>query len=813
MAPARVAGTEARYALRAEQLRFTCPPLLPSKRAPKATELLGQPRAMRALRTGLELYGQGYNLFVSGLIGSGRNAVVGYLLEEMKPACRLGPDRVYVHNFPEPNRPKLLTLPRGRGPAFRDEIEELAQLLQDSLRAALRTRPHKASRRLVMRATETRESRLMAALQREAGKQGCSLVQFEGESGGTVADIYPVHDGEAITPDALVALANEGKVKPEHKDRLLRRREELLERLEEASDRARAIVRAAERDLLEMDRKVANRVLEVHFRELRKRWPQREVGDYLDAIRFWVLRNLEPWIRGREESGDDQTLAAQQGQVSPQPSAAVEESRFPEFSVQVVKTSTHDECPVVVESHPTYANLFGAIESTKDGTRPPLSAIHPGALLRSDGGYLILNATEVLIEPGVWAQLKRALKFSKIEVREFDPSAGTTAGALQPEAIPIDVKVVLIGEPGLYERFGEEDGDFLQIFKVHAEFDTTIAATAQNLRRYADFLVWLARTEGLRPFDPTATAAIAEHGARRAGRRDRLTTRFGELGDLAREAAHLCQQEGHGPVQRAHVEGALVERERRMDLPREQLENDFRQGYLLLRTSGRAIGQINALTVVESGSFAFGKPCKITASTGAGSASRSGLLNIEREAMLSGPIHDKGVMILEGFLLETFAQEAPICLQATLCLEQTYGGVEGDSASSAELYALLSSLAKAPIDQSLAITGAVNQKGEIQAVGGVNEKIEGFFRICRQAGRVASEKKPKNGVLIPRANVPDLMLPSDVIAAVEAGEFVIYAVDHVRQGIELLTGLEAHEVLARAANTLERFRSGSRGLT
>lgn len=764
---------------------------------------------MHALRTGLELYCQGYNLFVSGLIGSGRNAVVGYLLEEMKPACRLGPDRVYVHNFQEPNRPRLLTLPRGRGPGFRDEIDELAGLLQDSLRAALRTRPHKASRRLVMRAAETRERRLMNALQREAQKQGCSLVHFEAETGGTVADIYPVHDTEPITPDALAALANEGKIKPELKDRLLRRREELLERLEEATDRARAMVRVAERDLLEMDRKVASRVLDVHFRELRKRWPQREVADYLDSIRAWVLRNLEPWIRGRDENGEDPNAAAQQGQAPPAPNAPAEDARFPEFSVHVVKTSSHEECPVVVESHPTYANLFGTIESTKDGSRPPLHAIHPGALLRSDGGYLILNATEVLSEPGVWAQLKRALKFSKIEVREFDPSAGTTAGALQPEAIPIDVKVVLIGEPGLYERLGEEDSDFLQIFKVHAEFDTSIPASSQNLRRYADFLVWLARTEGLRPFAPSAAAAVAEYGARRAGRRDRLTTRFGELGDIAREAAHLSQREGQGPVKREHVENALLERERRMDLPREQLENDFRQGYLLLRTDGTAIGQVNALTVVESGNFAFGKPCKITASTGAGSASRSGLLNIEREAMLSGPIHDKGVMILEGFLLETFAQDAPICLQATLCLEQTYGGVEGDSASSAELYALLSSLAKAPIDQSFAVTGAVNQKGELQAVGGVNEKIESFFRICRWIG---GKTKKTHSVLIPRANVADLMLPKEVVAAVEAGAFAIHAADHVQQGIELLTGLEAHEVLARAAKTLERFRQGSRGL-
>ena len=789
--------------LTSAELRFACPPIHPSRKRPKASELLGQPRAMQALRMGLELYGHGYNLFVSGLIGSGRNAVVGHLLEELKPACRLGPDRVYVHNFAEPNRPKLLTLPRGKAAHFGDEIEDLGKAMQESLRSALRARPHKASRRLVLRAAEVRERRLMAALQREVERQGCSLVHFDSGSGSTVADVYPVHGGEAISPDALLALAQAGKLGAADRDRLLQAREELLERLEEATERVRQLRHHAQRDLQQMDRRIADRVLDLHFKEFARRWPQREVAEHLQALRGFVLRNLELWVRGREENGEEQGQETAQVPLVTQSPAG--EERMAELAVHVVKTSATEDCPVVIESNPTYANLFGTIDTPKDGTRVPLASIHPGAILRADGGYLILSCVDVLQEPGVWSHLKRALKFGKLEVREFDPSAGTTAGAMQPEAIPIDLKVVMIGEPGVYERLAGEDPDFPQIFKVHAEFDTTIPASPANLRRYADFLVWLAEAEGLRPFDPGAAAAIAEFGARQAGRRDRLTTRFGELGDLAREAAHLCQQGSQGPVKREHVDRARLARIWRMDLPREQLEQDFAHGYLLIRTQGEAVGQVNALTVGEVGEFAFGKPSRITASTGAGSLSRSGLLNIEREAMLSGPIHDKGVMILEGYLLETFAQEKPICLQATVCFEQTYGGVEGDSASSAELYALLSSLSRVPIDQRLAVTGAVNQKGEIQAVGGVNEKIEGFFRLCRMRGL-----RTGNGVLIPRSNTADLMLGPDVLEAVSAGKFSIYAVEHVRQGIEILTRESAAHVLTKASATLERFRSHAR---
>jgi predicted ATP-dependent protease len=789
-------------------LRWTCPPLTPSPQMPSVATMLGQGRAMTALRLGLELYAPGYNIVVSGIVGAGRLRIVQSLLEELRPLCRPSPDRVYVNNLLEPNRPRLITLPRGKALQFRTDVEDLFLRIQDALVAALRSRPHKVSRRLVVKAAEERDRRLMEALSREAKRAGCSVVHFQGQGGGLSADIYPVFDGEAITVEALSALAGQGRLTAAERDALLARREELLERLAEVAERGRENARRTERDLRAMDRQVAANVLATWFGEFEQTWPQPEVGAFLADVRQHVERDLARWVA----ASDDPELPPLPASHESPPSTGDEGSvllpmprpvrtRFQELAVHVIKYHASEDCPVVVETNPTYTNLFGTIEPAREDGHVGVGAIHAGALLRADGGYLVLRLADVLTEPGVWSQLKRALKSGLLEIREYDPGSGSTTGALQPEAIPIDVKVLLIAEPGIYDGLAHEDPQFPQVFKVHAEFDTTVPVSEENLRRYADFIGWLARSEGLLPFSPDAAAAVAEYGARLAGRRDRLTTSFGELSDVIREASHAARREGPGPVGRPHVEAAGGARQQRHDLPRELVEREFRDGYLLLPTEGFAIGQINAMTVLDTGTLAFGKPCRITAASSPGTRSASGLMNIEREVALSGPLHDKGVMILHGYLLDQFGQEGPICLQATLCFEQLYGGVEGDSASSAELYALLSSLARVPLDQALAVTGSVNQKGEVQAISAVNEKIEGFFRLCRQRGLTG-----RQGVVIPRANVPDLMLDAEVLGAAAAGTFRIHAVAYIGEGIRLLTGIGEHEVFERVRATLARFR-------
>lgn len=797
-------------------LRWLCPPLHPSKQMPPVSAMLGQPRAMEALRLGLELYAPGYNIVVSGIVGAGRMRIVQALLEELRPLCRPSLDRVYVNNLLEPNRPRLITLPRGRALQFQSEVEELFLRIQDALVASLRSRPHKISRRLVIKASEERDRRLMDALSREAKRAGCSLVHFQGPSGSMSADIYPVFEGEAITVEALLALSSQGRVPTAERDRLLARREELLERLAEVAERGRENARKTERELRAMDRQVAAHVLAAHFQEFERNWGQEGVHTFLTDVRQHIERDLARWVAASEEQEVPPPLQSapehapppfpDEG-VVPLPLPRPVRTRFQELAVHVIKYHANEDCPVVVETNPTYTNLFGTVESPREDGHIGVGAIHAGALLRADGGYLILRLADVLSEPGVWQQLKRALKSGLLEIREYDPGSGSTVGALQPEAIPIDVKILLIAEPGHYEALAREDPQFAGVFKVHAEFDTTIPVDETNLRRYADFVAWLARSEDLLPFGPDAAAAVAEAGARLGGRRDRLTTSFGELSDVVREASHLARRSGPGPVARTHVEQAAESRRNRHDLPRELVEREFRDGYLLLPTEGFEIGQVNAMTVLDTGTLAFGKPCRITAASAPGTRSASGLMNIEREVELSGPLHDKGVMILHGYLLEQFGQDGPICLQATLCFEQLYGGVEGDSASSAELYALLSSLARVPLDQGLAVTGSVNQKGEVQAISAVNEKIEGFFRLCQQRGLTG-----RQGVVIPRANIPDLMLGEEVVVAAAAHRFRIHAVGHIREGIELLSGEPGEAVFERVRATLARFRQMVVGL-
>jgi predicted ATP-dependent protease len=779
--------------LPAAALRWTCPPIPPSGQPPTAAFLLGQDRPIQALRTGLSIHARGYNLFVSGLIGSGRSTVVEYLLRDIQPVCRRGPDHVLVHNFRDPNSPRLVPLPPGRGAAFRDDLAELGRELRAALLAALHSRPHRMSRRVVIRASEARERRIMEALQRQAQKLGCALVRFQAQSGASSVDIYPVVEGEPITLDALSALTIEGKIHDEARDQLLRAREQLLERLEEVTDRVRAEQQRMATDLREMDQRLAWHVLASRLKDFQRRWPSVQVADWIDAAGEWIERHLRSWLG----AGIDDSEEPDGDEGPPAPG----EVRVAEFQAQVVKSSDNDACPVVFESNPTYARLFGTISSVREGHGPSPLQVHPGAMLKADGGYLILRCLDVLQEQGLWPALKRALQTGRLEIRELDPMSGQPGGPLQPEAVPFDLKVVLIGEPGVYEHLAAEDPQFPQIFKIHAEFDASIPVTDENLRRYADYLQWFCGREGLLPFLPDGYAAVAEFGARSAGRRDRLSTRYGELGDIAHESSHYAQLQGQDRIGREHVEEAIRRQRYRHDLPQELVERDYATGYMQLSTSGVAVGQANALTVLSTGTIDFGRPCRITCNSGVAAPMRSGLVNIEGAVNLSGPIHDKGVLILEGYLLQQFGGDGPPCVQATICFEQLYNGVEGDSASLAQLLALVSSLAEVPLDQSLGVTGSINQKGEVQAVGGVNEKAEGFYRLCR-ARRLTGGQ----GVVMPRANQADLMLDPEVVQAVERGEFRVHAVSHFEEALQILCGMNAASVLERARQQLMRFR-------
>ncbi|MEY2982442.1 MAG: ATP-dependent Lon protease [Planctomycetota bacterium] len=777
-------------ALRADEVRWVAGPVAKSRREPRPSQLLGQPRALDALRTGLDLYAPGYNVFLSGLSGSGRTRVVRDLLEELMPACRLGPDRAFVHNFNEPNRPVLLTLPRGTARRFRAEMVDLVHELRIGLRDALGSRAHRSARKLVRGHAEERHQRLLAALRREVRRHDCDVVEFQ-EEGAVRAEILPRVEGQPVSLEEFEGLRRKGGIAESVARRVLRAREQMLERLEEMSEHLRRTWQRFEAELREMDAALATRTATAVLDAFGARWPHDGVGAHLEALRADLVANLGRWIEG-----DVSRTGGEDGVV-----VRALDGRFRDLEVLVVKSHAGEDCPVVVESSPNYANLFGIIERIVDAEDSELRRIHSGALLRADGGYLILRCSDVLTEPGVWQHLKRALKAGSVEIREFDPSAGTTAGALQPEPIPIDVKVVMIGEPGLYEHLCQEDPQFPQLFKVYAEFDGALPNTATNRRRYADFIAHLARSEGLLPFEAEAHGVACEHGARTAGRKDRLSTQFGELADVAREAAHRARRAGARAVSAADVRAAIDARERRLDLAREHVEADYRDGYTLLRCKGRAVGLIHALTVLDSGTFRFGRVVRISAATGPSSDRKAEVISIEREADMTGPLHDKGVMIFQGFLLDRLGREGPIGMSATLCFEQLYTGLDGDSATCAELYALLSSLTRVPLRQGIAVTGSMNQRGEVQAVGGVTEKVEGFFRLCSAKGLDGEQ-----GVVLPAANVRDLMLAPEVAAAVAAGRFHVWAMKDVFEGFERLSGLSMRETLSRCREALQAFR-------
>ncbi|MFH0777612.1 MAG: Lon protease family protein, partial [Candidatus Eisenbacteria bacterium] len=462
---------------------------------------------------------------------------------------------------------------------------------------------------------------------------------------------------------------------------------------------------------------------------------------------------------------------------------------FLEYDVNVVvDNSGMKGRPVVIETTPTYRNLFGSIERVvgRFGEwRSDFTRVKAGSLLRANGGYLVLNALDVLIEPGVWQALKRTIRNRIIEIQPYDPFYLFAGTSLKPEPVDYDLKVVMIGDSYLYNLLYTYDEDFKKIFKVKADFDTVVRRSDESIYDYACFVAKVCEDEGLPHFDRTGTAAVAEYGARLAGNREKLTTRFIQISDIVREACYWASKESAELVSSAHVEKAIEEKIYRVRLIEEKIQELIERGVLMVDIEGAKVGQLNGLSIYDLGDHAFARPSKITSQTSMG---RAGIINIEREANLSGKTHDKGVFILSGYIRATYAKDRPLTLSASLCFEQSYAGVEGDSASAAELFAFLSSLSEIPLRQDIAVTGSINQMGEIQPIGGVNEKIEGFFDVCRAKGLTGSQ-----GVVIPKRNLEDLMLRRDVVRAVEEGKFHVYAITRVEDGLEILTGMPAGE--------------------
>ncbi|BBL79325.1 ATP-dependent protease [Rubrobacter xylanophilus] len=758
--------------LKPERLYRRCDPeSLPFKTTGELEELdggMGQPRAVEAVRFGIGIERPGYNIYALGPPGTGKHALVRHFLHA-KAAERPAPsDWVYVHDFAHPNRPRAIELPPGMGTRLRRDMEQLVEELRPALSSAFEGEEYQARRRAIEEEFAERSNQAFAGLRRKAQERGLALLQTP--MGWVFA---PLRGGQVLSPQELQQLPEEERT------RLEREVEELQQELQRVlSQDIPRWQREMQRKLRELNREVTNFAVGSRIEELKEEYAEfEEVAEYLEEVRRDIVQNAREFLG----QGGDVQEPGREERTQPPPARR--------YQVNVlVDRGGMDRAPVVYEDNPTYQNLLGRVEymAQMGALVTDFNLIRPGALHRANGGYLILDARRLLMQPFAWEGLKRALRSRLLRIESPGQMVGLISTiSLEPEPIPLDVKVVLLGDRLLYYLLSALDPEFGQLFKVAADFDEEVDRNGENDLLYARLIGTIARREGLRPFDRTGVARVIEHGSRLAGDSGKLSIHVESLADVLREADYWASRNGNGAVTAADVQRAIDARTYRSDRLRERVQEEILRGTLLIDTEGERVGQVNGLSVIELGGFAFGRPSRISARVRMG---RGEVVDIEREVKLSGPIHSKGVLILAGFLGGRYASERPLSLSASLVFEQSYSGVEGDSASSAELYALLSAISGVPIKQSLAVTGSVNQHGDVQAIGGVNEKIEGFFDICRKRGLTGEQ-----GVIIPHSNVRHLMLRRDVVEAVERGEFHIYPVRTVDEGMELLTGLPAGE--------------------
>ncbi len=757
------ARTEARR-VPVEKLRWHCRPedIGPaSAEVPPCQGIVGQDGAIDALRFGLEIFAPGQNIYVRGLTGTGRLPLVSQLLKEIQPACPLAADHVYVHDFLQPDRPRLLTLPRGRGREFQDRVQRLVDFVRDELGPALASEAVQSRRRALEERAEARTKAVAGPFDEELRQQGLTLVSVQ--LGSTLQPaMVPLIDGTPAPPERIEQLRQAGELEERRIEEIQRGLAAHSERFQEVAEALQKLQRELAEAVRELFRGEARKLLELVTAEIGEAFPQ-------EAVRAFLADVVDDVVQRRLRSLKEGTAFTALYRVN-----------------LILGHAPDDPCPIVVENTPTVPNLLGTIErEVLPGgvTRSDHTMISSGSILRAQGGYLVIEAREVLQEPGAWKVLVRTLRTGQLEIVPPDSFLPWLGTGLKPEPIPLQVKVVLIGDPGLYQALDEFDPDFPHLFKVLADFDDTIERNQEGLRHYAGVLARISHDEGLPAFDRSAVAALAEHGARIAGRNDRLTTRFGRLIDLAREAAFLTSKSTKDRVSYEEVRAAVHRSRRRADLPSRRFRKLVSEGTIRIQTSGAVVGQVNGLALMYAGPLTYGFPARITATIGPGTA---GAINIEREAQLSGAFHTKGFYILGGLLRHLLRTEHPLAFSASIAFEQSYGGIDGDSASAAEMCCLLSALTEIPLRQDLAMTGAIDQHGHIQPIGAVTEKIEGFFDTCLDVGLTGAQ-----GVIIPRANLDNLMLRHDVLEYCAEGRFHVYAVETIQEALEAFTGCEA----------------------
>ena len=753
-----------------EKLRLTCDASFmvceTTEGLTPLTEIVGQERAVRALKFGVSIRDHGFNIYVAGWPGTGRTTAVKNFVEEIARTQPVPSDWCYVNNFSNQYEPKALQLTAGRGKEFQKDVKNLIENIRSALPKAFESEDYSRKREETLRSLESQRKALIDKLNEKAQEEG-----FVIQSTPIGLLLIPVINGKPVSEEELLTLPQ--KTKGE---------------IQEKRERLEAQLRNTMRQFLDMERRIHDELKKLNrdvalysighlVDDVSEKYKDAtEVEAYLREVQNDILDNLAVFIKGEEAQPP-----------SPFQLPWMREAPFKKYEVNVVVDNSNLRgAPVIMELNPTYQNLIGRTEKEAQfgALTTDFTMIRGGALHMANQGYLIVRIEELVRNPFSYEALKRALRDKRIVIEEPEERYGfISIKSLKPQPIPLNTKVIIIGDPYVYQLLFTMDMEFNELFKVKAEFNTTMPRTDENVQQYGAFVCMLCQKENLLHLDGSALAKIVEHSSRQAADQLKLSTRFAEVADIIREANFYALRDNAKKTTGAHIMKAIEEKIYRSRLIQEKIQEMISRGIILIGTEDAVVGQVNGLSVMGLGDFAFGGPSRVTTSLGLG---REGVVDIEREAKMGGPIHTKGVLILSGYLNEKFAQDKPLSLSARLVFEQSYEGVEGDSASSTELYAILSALSGLPIKQSIAVTGSVNQKGEVQAIGGVNEKIEGFFEVCKAKGLTG-----KQGVMIPESNVQNLMLKEEVVNAVKEGKFHMYSVKTIDEGIEVLTGVEA----------------------
>lgn len=745
---------------------------------PLNRSIIGQDRGAAAIEFGISIDAPNFNLFVLGPTGSGRLTAVKHFINMRVVGQPAPDDACYVHNFAEPHRPRAIRLAAGQAPRFKEDMERLIQTLRSELQTLFQGESFRQAEKMIVDSLVTERDNIIRPVQERVTAKGFVLQQTP--QGALM--MIPVHDGQPVTPDILDSLSEE------QRSEIDRNRRDLETILEDAFQQTRQLQERAEKSLSDLRQTFASQVIESHMAEIKKRYAQYgAVTDYMQAVQNDILNSLDEFQGADEES----LFSEDSGQPGKKPLLSPTYDPTKRYAVNVLTSNDPTVgAPVVLLDLPTYQNLVGRIEHvTRFGMMTTdFTQIRPGALHEANGGFLIVRALDILQHPFAWEALERALVRGEIAIEEPDVREPTikTIEHLQPEPIALDVKVVLVGSAELYYLLYNEDERFRELFQVKADFNSSMDRTSENEDAYALFISMLCATEELPHFDVGAVRRLIDYGSWMVGDQQKLSTQFGQLTPLIYEAVYWSKHNEHETIMAEDVEAAIQASTYRNNLLEELSHEQITDGTVFIDVTGEVVGQVNGLVVMQQGAHSFGVPNRVTARVYMGHRE---VVQIDRESRLTGPIHDKGVMILQGYLGGHYAQDYPLSLTATLSFEQNYGGVEGDSASSTELYALLSALAKMPIRQDIGVTGSVNQLGQIQPVGGVTQKIEGFFAICKQVGLTGSQ-----GCIVPHANIRHLMLKQEVVQAVEDGQFHIYAIETVDEGISILTGRQASEI-------------------